>query len=109
MTCLEFTTKINDFNYDRIDDEQTLAEFIEHQEECNECREELELYYTLHKGLEDEEFTLDFIADLDRKLKYCTDRMSINGRIRSLTIIASVLGEIVVMLAVLIVIINVLF
>lgn len=105
---MEFLTCINDFIYDRISDEETLEAFIDHQNECSDCREELELYYTLHKGLEDEEVMLDFGADLDKKLQYCSDRLFINFRLRSFTNMAVILGEIVVLLAVLFIIINVL-
>ena len=53
MNCTKFLSLIDDFIYDKIEYSDDLEEFIEHAKTCNNCREELELYYTIHRGLGD--------------------------------------------------------
>ena len=53
MNCELFQKKIRDFIFDKIEYSEDLEEFLTHAKECNECREELELYYTIHRGLGD--------------------------------------------------------
>lgn len=53
MNCTKFLSLIDDFIYDKIEYSDDLEEFIEHAKTCNSCREELELYYTIRRGLGD--------------------------------------------------------
>lgn len=53
MDCELFQKKIRDFIFDKIVYSEDLEEFLHHAENCKDCREELELYYTIHRGLGD--------------------------------------------------------
>ena len=53
MDCELFQKKIRDFIFDKIEYSEDLEEFLSHAKECNACKEELELYYTIHRGLGD--------------------------------------------------------
>lgn len=53
MNCELFQKQIRDFIFDKIEYSEDLEEFLRHSKECGECREELELYYTIHRGLEE--------------------------------------------------------
>lgn len=53
MNCELFQKQIRDFIFDKIEYSEDLEEFLLHSKECEECREELELYYTIHRGLEE--------------------------------------------------------
>ena len=53
MNCEVFQEKINDFIFDRIEYSEDLEDFLSHAKECKDCMEELQLYYTIHRGLED--------------------------------------------------------
>lgn len=53
MDCELFQKKIRDFIFDKIEYSEELEEFLLHAKECDNCWEELELYYTIHRGLED--------------------------------------------------------
>lgn len=55
MNCELFQARIRDFVFDKIEYSEDLEEFLLHAKECNHCMEELELYYTIHRGLEDVE------------------------------------------------------
>jgi len=96
-------TLINKYINDEITDEGTLEDFIDHQHDCPDCREELELYYMLQRGLEDDEMSSDFNADLDKKLRNHDAHLIVNHGTRSLANIATILGELVVTLSALII------
>lgn len=53
MNCEVFQKKIREFIFDKIEYSEDLEEFLSHAQDCKECREELELYYTIHRGLGD--------------------------------------------------------
>lgn len=53
MDCKTFQELINDFIFDKIEYSDDLEEFLCHAKECKNCNEELELYYTIHRGLGD--------------------------------------------------------
>lgn len=55
MNCESFQERIRDFIFDKIEYSEDLEEFLLHAQECADCREELELYYTIHRGLGDVE------------------------------------------------------
>ena len=50
MNCLEAQSKIVAFIEDKLDNGEKL-EFIRHIRSCNNCAEELEIYYTLLVGM----------------------------------------------------------
>lgn len=53
MECIEFQKLIDNFIFDKIEYSDDLEEFIEHAKKCKKCSEELELYYTIRRGLGD--------------------------------------------------------
>lgn len=53
MECKKFQERINDFIFDRIEYSEDLEEFLEHAKSCQSCKEELEFYYSIFRGLED--------------------------------------------------------
>lgn len=50
MKCLEFQQQIADFLDNRLTIDQVRS-FVEHADECPECREELELRYMIQVGI----------------------------------------------------------
>ena len=72
MVCKDFQKLIHDFIYDRIDYSDELEEFINHANECSECMEELELYYSIHRGFDDVEspVKVDEILEPGVELRY---------------------------------------
>lgn len=50
MTCREAMHLIIPFIHDDLDDE-TAAGFLDHIDSCGDCREELEIYYTVEAGI----------------------------------------------------------
>lgn len=53
MDCKRFQELIDDFIFDKIEYSEDLKEFLEHAKTCKTCSEELSLYYTVHRGLEE--------------------------------------------------------
>ena len=53
MECKDFQKLINDFIFDKIEYSEDLKEFLNHAKICKNCGEELELYYTIRRGLGD--------------------------------------------------------
>lgn len=51
MNCKETEKKIPSFLQDELDDSM-LEEFIEHVENCSECKEELSIQFLVTEGLE---------------------------------------------------------
>ena len=51
MNCSEAGRKINDFINDTLPLDETEA-LIKHIRQCPECREEMEIYYTVHYALD---------------------------------------------------------
>ena len=91
MECKNIQKLIEDFDYSRLSF-KTNEEFVNHVSQCNDCKEELEIYYIVKYGLSEDviipnqihanknkqsknEFghlldTLDFEGIVDLKLKY---------------------------------------
>lgn len=71
MTCLEAEKMVNPY----INNELSISElqdFMEHIENCENCREELEIYYMVDVGLkklDEEQGTYDIVGDLKRHLE----------------------------------------
>ena len=53
MECKDFQKLINDFIFDKIEYSEDLKEFLNQAKTCKNCGEELELYYTIRRGLGD--------------------------------------------------------
>lgn len=53
MDCKKFQELINDFIFDKIEYSDELEAFLEHSKTCKECKEELELYYSIFRGMDD--------------------------------------------------------
>lgn len=51
MDCREFQKLIPDFIHDSMETEYMEA-FVQHSRECEECFDELEIYYMLYEGLD---------------------------------------------------------
>ena len=75
MDCELFQRKIRDFIFDQMEYSEDLEEFLQHAKECKECQDELELYYTIHRGLEDVEAPVETDVPMTAKeeLKYIFD------------------------------------
>ncbi len=50
MTCKEAERLVMPYIRDELTDEE-LREFLEHLETCPDCREELEIYFTVEAGI----------------------------------------------------------
>ncbi len=50
MTCREAESLVIPFIHDELDDD-TAEAFLEHIDGCADCREELEIYYTVEAGI----------------------------------------------------------
>lgn len=73
MNCRDFQKHIHSFlNYDDMS-EETLEEFLDHAAACKECYDELEIYYILQVGLDQEDKALkhsfDFKSGLEQMLR----------------------------------------
>lgn len=72
MDCNTFQRNLNDFIYDKIEYSEDLEEFLEHAKNCESCNEDLELYYTIHRGLGDVEPPVDNSEIMDVKKELST-------------------------------------
>ena len=76
--CKEIQSNILPFFQGKLDIKQ-LELFLEHMEYCETCREELEVYYTLHVAMQMLEDSSDYAGseeqiDLDRELYYAREK-----------------------------------
>ncbi len=70
MTCMEAEKMVIPYIEDRLSLAE-LEEFMEHIRTCENCREELEIYYMVDVGLkklDEDNGTYDIAGDLRRKL-----------------------------------------
>ena len=83
MTCLEAQSMITAFIEDNLDDKE-LIELIQHMRQCPDCKEELEVYYTLMVGMKqldnNEKLSNNFAEELERKLSYHENRIRGHNR-----------------------------
>ncbi len=90
MNCLEAQSKIMAFIDNDLPDDE-LKEFIKHIKSCDNCAEELEIYYTLVVGMKQlddgENISGDFRKQLNNKLDYEMVRMSTAKRIATSTLV----------------------
>lgn len=79
MNCKEVQSKILLFFEDELEIEQ-LELFLEHIEHCETCREELEVYYTLHVAMRlleesnESSYHSNYQIDLERELYRARER-----------------------------------
>jgi hypothetical protein len=86
MNCLEAQSKIVTFIEDKLNDDETV-EFVRHIRNCENCAEELEIYYTLLVGMkqldEDQELSTNFKEQMEQKLnveyKHVQNRRKVTG------------------------------
>ncbi|BCN30532.1 anti-sigma factor family protein [Anaeromicropila herbilytica] len=78
MTCIEAQSLITPFINDELDI-QRLEAFMNHINHCGECKEELEVYYTLLTGMkqldDDKNLSGDFHMHFINKLKKTEERI----------------------------------
>lgn len=90
MTCLEAQSKIMAFIEDKLPDDE-LREFIKHVKTCENCSEELEIYYTLIVGMrqldENKNLSTNFKQELNDKMDDALTRMTAVKRIATSTIV----------------------
>ena len=71
LTCKEATKMVIPYIKGQLGDAE-LRRFVEHIKECHDCREELETYYIVYKGLmqldEKEELPMNIIEALNEDL-----------------------------------------
>lgn len=68
MNCSDFQKMIPDIIDGNID-EQDLAPLLEHIEGCKECYDELEIYYVLRCGLDDDSGKpMNFVEQLENNI-----------------------------------------
>lgn len=99
MNCLEAQSKIMAFIDNKLPDDE-LKEFIKHVKTCENCAEELEIYYTLVVGMKQLDSqvnpSMNFKQELNKKLDAEMNRMTAVKRIATSTmmlgLIAVILG-----------------
>lgn len=77
MKCREAESMINSYIRNELDDED-LEAFLEHIEHCEDCREELEIYYTVDVGvrqLDDEAEIYNITGALENSLVAAKQRV----------------------------------
>lgn len=71
MTCLEAQSNIMAFIEKKLPDDR-ISDFVKHMRYCKNCREELEIYYTLIVGMHqvdhNQELSQNFAKDLEDEL-----------------------------------------
>lgn len=51
MTCKEAESLVIPYIRHELDDDMRMEEFLDHIDSCENCREELEIYYTVEAGI----------------------------------------------------------
>lgn len=76
MDCREFGSLTKDFIFDDINDTKKIKEYIEHARICKECRDELEVIYSMHRSLGDvmgpdgKDTSADYMKELEEIDEY---------------------------------------
>ncbi len=99
MTCLETQSKIVDFIEDKLSDEEIVS-FVKHIKHCENCAEELEIYYTLLIGMKqldnEEQLSTDFRKDLSDKLNHSYSRIVNTKKIKISTLLIAIVAVLMV-------------
>lgn len=97
MNCLEAQSKIMAFIDNKLPDDE-LKEFIKHVKSCENCAEELEIYYTLVVGMKQLDSqvnpSMNFKQELNKKLDAEMSRMTAVKRIATSTILLGLVAVI---------------
>ena len=87
MECKDFQKLINDFIFDKIEYSEDLKEFLNHAKTCKNCGEELELYYTIRRGLGDvkapdgSEESVDATQELENIINFYDEYFCYNSNV----------------------------
>ena len=72
MTCLEAQSRIIAYIEDNLDKDKKI-EFLKHVKNCNDCKEELDIYYTMLEGIHRMDnnlpVSLDYSLELTNKME----------------------------------------
>ena len=72
MTCLEAQSSIIAYIENRLEKDKQI-EFLKHVKNCNDCMEELDIYYTMIEGMHQMDsnlpITRDFRAELEMRIE----------------------------------------
>ena len=78
LSCAMAQAKIMDYINENLSLQET-EQFLQHILHCDECREELGVYYTIMTGMKkldtDENINMDFTAELKRKIKKSEEKI----------------------------------
>ena len=98
LSCAAAQAKIMDYINDNLTLQET-EQFLRHTLHCGECREELDVYYTIMTGMKkldaDENINMDFKAELKRKIRKSEEKILRykRGRVtRRLLFLALIIG-----------------
>ena len=106
MNCLEAQSKIVAFIENKLNDDETV-EFVKHIRSCENCSEELEIYYTLLSGIREldqdgamiRDFRQALSDDMDERCKQREREEKINDYIWYITGAMFFLFAVLVLLA----------
>lgn len=75
MNCREFQKIIPQILNNELDD-KTLADVLVHVESCKECYDELEIFYVMKHGFDDNNSSksMNFVGQLDEQIKMMKER-----------------------------------
>lgn len=98
MTCLEAQSKIIAFIEDKLEREE-LLEFVKHVKNCENCSEELEIYYTLLVGMKqldnEENLSSDFKKELENKLNTTYDYLQTAKKVKASSLLLGTVAVII--------------
>lgn len=92
MDCKEFYSLIPDFLNYRLG-ESSLTEFLDHYDECEDCRDELKVQYLIYEGLErlEEGDTFDVEKDLAHLMEVQRKQLGTSHGIKMTAIAAEIM------------------
>ncbi len=95
MTCLEVQSNIISYIDDGLEKDKK-NEFLKHVESCKDCKEELDIYYTMIEGMRQMDSNLpisrDFRAELDLRIKRELKQNRNRKKLLFSTIVMTILG-----------------
>ena len=110
MDCREFHIHINDFLDNKIEDEKTLEQFVEHADSCALCRDDLEIYYAVKSGLDSDakgmEYDYDFEGKLNSIINDYKDDFDINYKVRFFSKTLFFIAEFSLLIAGILIVLN---
>lgn len=95
MTCRDFQKNLVPFINNKID-VKDLGPYIEHANSCNECRDEMEIYYVVQYGLNEHEeadgTSMNFKVSINNMLNKYHRNVTIYERARSFCVLVWILA-----------------